>query len=140
MGLDHRGSKEQLAHLLEHLLWKGLALPSSDEYSINPYPRQPFLAHFWRPCYTVKKKRSVHNLIHHPRWVFQDPRRDGLAGGLWGDASRAGWPGAKLTVHCNCYTVDFTQSAGIETLTGPQDRVGQLGGAFPKRRGVIVEG
>ena len=47
---------------------------------------------------------------------------------------------AKLMVNSNSCTAAFTQWAGIEALTGPQDAVKEMVAAFRKRRDVIVEG
>ena len=47
---------------------------------------------------------------------------------------------AKLMVNSNSCTATFTQWAGIEALTGPQDAVKEMVAAFRKRRDVIVEG
>jgi len=47
---------------------------------------------------------------------------------------------AKLMVNSNSCTAAFTQWAGIEALTGPQDAVEEMVAAFRKRRDVIVEG
>ena len=47
---------------------------------------------------------------------------------------------AKIMVNSNSCTAAFTQWAGIEALTGPQDAVEEMVAAFRKRRDVIVEG
>jgi len=47
---------------------------------------------------------------------------------------------AKLMVNSNSCTAAFTQWAGIEALTGPQDAVEEMVAAFRKRRDAIVEG
>ena len=47
---------------------------------------------------------------------------------------------AKLMVNSNSCTAAFTQWAGIEALTGPQDAVEEMVDAFVRRRTVIVEG
>jgi len=47
---------------------------------------------------------------------------------------------ARLMVNSNSCTAAFTQWAGIEALTGPQDAVEEMVAAFRKRREVIVEG
>jgi aspartate aminotransferase len=46
----------------------------------------------------------------------------------------------KLMVNSTSCTAAFTQVAGIEALTGPQDQVEQMVSAFQERREVIVEG
>ncbi|MFQ6617404.1 MAG: pyridoxal phosphate-dependent aminotransferase [Fidelibacterota bacterium] len=46
----------------------------------------------------------------------------------------------KLMVNSNSCTCSFTQRAGIEALTGPQDEVFRMVEEFKKRRNVIVEG
>ena len=45
-----------------------------------------------------------------------------------------------LMVNCVSHTASFTQRAGIEALTGPQDSVTVMVGEFKRRRDVIVEG
>jgi aspartate/methionine/tyrosine aminotransferase len=45
-----------------------------------------------------------------------------------------------LMVNVNSHTSSFTQRAGIEALTGPQDTVGTMVAEFARRRDVIVEG
>ncbi len=45
-----------------------------------------------------------------------------------------------LMVNVNSHTSSFTQRAGIEALTGPQDAVGKMVAEFARRRDVIVEG
>ena len=45
-----------------------------------------------------------------------------------------------LMVNCVSHTASFTQRAGIEALTGPQDSVTTMVGEFKRRRDVIVEG
>jgi len=47
---------------------------------------------------------------------------------------------AKLMVNSTSCTAAFTQWAGIEALTGPQDAVEEMVAAFRERRKVIVEG
>jgi len=47
---------------------------------------------------------------------------------------------AKLQTNSNSCTATFTQRAGIEALTGPQDEVKRMVVQFKKRRDVIVEG
>lgn len=47
---------------------------------------------------------------------------------------------AKLQTNSNSCTATFTQRAGIECLTGPQDDVDKMVAEFKKRRDVIVEG
>ncbi|HEX7401964.1 MAG TPA: pyridoxal phosphate-dependent aminotransferase [candidate division Zixibacteria bacterium] len=47
---------------------------------------------------------------------------------------------AKLQTNSNSCTASFTQRAGIEALTGPQDEVARMDAEFKKRRDVIVEG
>jgi aspartate aminotransferase len=47
---------------------------------------------------------------------------------------------AKLQTNSNSCTATFTQRAGIEAITGPQDEVERMGAEFRKRRDVIVEG
>jgi len=47
---------------------------------------------------------------------------------------------AKLQTNCNSCTATFTQMAGIEALTGPQDEVAGMVEKFKERRDVIVEG
>jgi aspartate/methionine/tyrosine aminotransferase len=46
----------------------------------------------------------------------------------------------KLMVNSNSCTAAFTQMAGIEALTGPQDGVNQMMAAFRRRRDLIVAG
>jgi aspartate/methionine/tyrosine aminotransferase len=45
-----------------------------------------------------------------------------------------------LMVNCVSCTASFSQRAGIEALTGPQDAVRTMVAEFEKRRDVIVEG
>jgi len=45
-----------------------------------------------------------------------------------------------LMVNSNSCTAAFTQMAGVEALTGPQDEVDQMAAAFKERRDVIIEG
>ncbi len=47
---------------------------------------------------------------------------------------------SKLQTNSTSCTATFTQRAGIEALTGPQDEVERMGAEFKKRRDVIVEG
>ncbi|MCK4427006.1 MAG: pyridoxal phosphate-dependent aminotransferase [candidate division Zixibacteria bacterium] len=47
---------------------------------------------------------------------------------------------AKLQTNSNSCTATFTQRAGIECLTGPQNDVDKMVAEFKKRRDVIVEG
>jgi aspartate aminotransferase len=47
---------------------------------------------------------------------------------------------AKLQTNSNSCTASFTQRAGIEALTGPQNEVSRMDAEFKKRRDVIVEG
>ncbi len=47
---------------------------------------------------------------------------------------------AQLQINSNSCTASFTQIAGIEALTGPQDDVDQMVKEFKRRRDVIVEG
>lgn len=47
---------------------------------------------------------------------------------------------AKLQTNCNSCTASFTQRAGIEALTGPQDEVDKMDAEFKRRRDVIVAG
>lgn len=46
----------------------------------------------------------------------------------------------KLMINSNSCTAMFTQFAGIEALTGPQDEVDRMREAYRKRRNLIVEG
>ena len=47
---------------------------------------------------------------------------------------------AKLQTNSNSCTASFTQRAGIECLTGPQDEASKMVAEFKKRRDVIVKG
>jgi aspartate/methionine/tyrosine aminotransferase len=47
---------------------------------------------------------------------------------------------AKLQTNSNSCTATFTQRAGIEALTGPQDESNKMVAEFKKRRDVIVKG
>ena len=47
---------------------------------------------------------------------------------------------AKLQTNSNSCTATFTQRAGVEAITGPQDEVERMGAEFKRRRDVIVEG
>jgi len=47
---------------------------------------------------------------------------------------------AKLQTNSNSCTATFTQRAGIEAMTGPQDEVERMGAEIKRRRDVIVEG
>ncbi len=47
---------------------------------------------------------------------------------------------AKLQTNSNSCTASFTQRAGIEAITGPQDDVARMVAEFQRRRDVIVEG
>ncbi len=47
---------------------------------------------------------------------------------------------AKLQTNSNSCTASFTQRAGIEAITGPQDDVARMVSEFQRRRDVIVEG
>ena len=47
---------------------------------------------------------------------------------------------AKLQTNSNSCTASFTQRAGIECLTGPQDEAEKMVAEFKKRRDVIVKG
>jgi aspartate aminotransferase len=46
----------------------------------------------------------------------------------------------KLMVNSNSCTAAFTQMAGVEALTGPQDAAEEMVGAFRRRRDLIVAG
>ncbi len=46
----------------------------------------------------------------------------------------------RLQTNSNSCVAGFTQYAGVEALTGPQDSVGKMVSAFKQRRDVIVEG
>ncbi len=46
----------------------------------------------------------------------------------------------QLMINSNSCTAAFTQMAGIEALTGPQDSVDAMNAAFLERRNVIVQG
>ncbi len=46
----------------------------------------------------------------------------------------------RLQTNSNSCVAGFTQYAGVEALTGPQDSVGKMVAAFKQRRDVIVEG
>ena len=45
-----------------------------------------------------------------------------------------------MMVNCVSHTASFSQRAGIEALTGPQDAVAEMVAEFKRRREVIVEG
>ena len=47
---------------------------------------------------------------------------------------------AKLQTNSNSCTATFTQRAGMEALTGPQDDVDRMVAEFKRRRDVIIEG
>jgi aspartate aminotransferase len=47
---------------------------------------------------------------------------------------------ARLMTNCNSCTCSFTQIAGMEALTGPQDDAKKMVAEFKKRRDVIVKG
>ncbi len=47
---------------------------------------------------------------------------------------------ARLQTNSNSCVAGFTQYAGLEALTGPQDSVGKMVAAFKERRDVIVDG
>jgi aspartate aminotransferase len=47
---------------------------------------------------------------------------------------------SKLMTNSNSCTASFTQMAGIEALTGPQDAVDAMVAEFKKRRDIIVDG
>jgi len=47
---------------------------------------------------------------------------------------------SQLQINCTSCTSSFTQMAGIEALTGPQDEVDAMVAEFKKRRDVIVDG
>lgn len=47
---------------------------------------------------------------------------------------------AKLQTNSNSCTASFTQRAGIEAITGPQDEVAKMVAEFQRRRDVVVEG
>ncbi len=46
----------------------------------------------------------------------------------------------QLQINCNSCTATFSQYAGIEAITGPQDEVHKMVAEFKKRRDVIVDG
>jgi len=46
----------------------------------------------------------------------------------------------QLQINCNSCTSTFSQFAGIEAITGPQDEVHSMVAEFKKRRDVIVDG
>src|SRR5947209_8404593 len=45
---------------------------------------------------------------------------------------------ARLVINCNSCTATFTQMAGVEALTGPQDAVDQMLAEFRRRRDLVV--
>jgi aspartate/methionine/tyrosine aminotransferase len=47
---------------------------------------------------------------------------------------------ARLMTNSNSCTATFTQYAGIEALTGPQDEAMKMGQEFKERRDIVVEG
>lgn len=47
---------------------------------------------------------------------------------------------AQLVTNCDSCTATFTQMAGVEALTGPQDSVDEMVSEFKRRRGLVVEG
>jgi aspartate aminotransferase len=47
---------------------------------------------------------------------------------------------AQLQINSTSCTASFTQMAGVEALTGPQEEVEKMGAEFERRRNVIVEG
>jgi len=47
---------------------------------------------------------------------------------------------AQLQINCTSCTSSFTQMAGIEALTGPQEEVNAMVAEFKRRRDVIVDG
>jgi aspartate/methionine/tyrosine aminotransferase len=47
---------------------------------------------------------------------------------------------ARLATNCNSCTATFTQIAGVEALTGPQDPVDDMVREFLRRRDLVVEG
>ncbi len=47
---------------------------------------------------------------------------------------------AKMQTNCTSCTSSFTQMAGVEALTGPQDRAEEMIAEFRRRRDVIVDG
>ena len=47
---------------------------------------------------------------------------------------------AKLQTNCTSCTAAFTQMAGAEALTGPQDAVVEMVGEFKERRDLLVDG
>ena len=46
----------------------------------------------------------------------------------------------KLAINCTSCTATFTQYAGIEAITGPQDDPGKMIAEFKRRRDIIVDG
>lgn len=46
---------------------------------------------------------------------------------------------ARLATNCNSCTATFTQMAGIEALTGPQEAVDEMVAEFKRRRDLVVE-
>jgi aspartate/methionine/tyrosine aminotransferase len=47
---------------------------------------------------------------------------------------------ARLATNCNSCTATFTQIAGVEALSGPQDSVDEMVEEFSRRRELVVEG
>jgi aspartate/methionine/tyrosine aminotransferase len=47
---------------------------------------------------------------------------------------------SRLATNCNSCTATFTQMAGLEALTGPQDSVDTMVAEFRRRRDLVVEG
>ncbi len=47
---------------------------------------------------------------------------------------------SQLVTNCDSCTATFTQMAGVEALTGPQDSVEHMVGEFRRRRDLVVEG
>src|SRR5207302_356939 len=47
---------------------------------------------------------------------------------------------SRLATNCNSCTATFTQIAGLEALTGPQESVDAMVAEFRRRRNLMVEG
>ncbi len=77
---------------------------------------------------------------HHHGRLFQDLCHDRLAAGLWRHAGGAGGKGRTFADPQLGCTATFTQIAGVEALTGPQEQVEVVRVEYQRRRDLMVEG
>ncbi len=107
---------------------------------------------FWIISDEIYRRMIYDGNVHHSAMV-QAPDRTILVDGFSKSYSMTGWrlgyavappvvaaPLEKLMLNCNSCTCTFIQHAGMEALTGPQDRVRAMLDEFARRRELVAEG